>query len=803
MKLVVLCAMVAIAAAIPSDFNNDVIFKGRRAAAATPCLCKSNTCTVVAPKNGVLGGCASTSYDGKAPTAGTATTCTPKCNTGYNLVGTSSCKDGVFTSATCVGKPCTDFSGVKAPANGNVGTCHTTLASGSKCQVGCTSGTHSLDSDTGHYLCTNGKGSQVGNNGKCVANCALLTSSDWGSNGAKGTCTLANGVAGGKCTSGCATGYSLKAGTGTFSCPATGTKWAVKVAPKCVADCPALVAGALAAGKFGVKGAVGKCTKEKAQPLLDGKTKACTQACAGGYALKTGTGTYTCDPATGTNWKADSGKAAVCLKTCALPTKTTGSANGGWGDANGNGNVHTGGCKSTAAFAQIGTCQTECNCPAAPASCYVRTSGGKFTCPEKPDGSSNTATRDAVLVCAKTCKQLTNAHWGDAAHGAVGTCNTGANLKVNGPGCTQSCITGYTLKANTGAFKCTTADSNPVANGATGVCHKKCKLTTGGGWTGIVPGSTATVAKDAKTCNVDANGYMKLGGTCLAKCPAGQKLTSGGTFTCDPAGGGGWTGTKATCKADPVCDLSKAPTNGNVGTAPHQCTATIKATKTCTHGCDANFHQVGTTTCGTAGTATCTYSCHSTCKSGNSCIVENDATSCTACASHYTYTAAKGQKYGTCTLKLGTITLTQTVNMDSSYAIKKATFSGVVQSGFEVAYGQLLGIWDGSSTSIAGKYKKGCSVTSSAVSRRADSVFKFKAVVSELLSGHAYGVALKPSKTTFASNLKVITDDNNSNDPTGKVKSFGKVTMTWSSASTTSITGFFSMLVAAWCWTQQ
>merc|ERR1712216_66124 len=186
----------------------------------------------------------------------------------------------------------------------------------------------------GHYLCTNGKGSQVGNNGKCVANCALLTSSDWGSNGAAGTCTLANGVAGGKCTSGCVTGYSLKAGTGTFSCPATGTKWAVKVAPKCVADCPALVTGALAAGKFGVKGAVGKCTKEKAQPLLDGKTKACTQACAGGYALKTGTGPYPCAPATGTNWKADSGKAAVCLKTCALPTKTTGSANGGWGGAN-------------------------------------------------------------------------------------------------------------------------------------------------------------------------------------------------------------------------------------------------------------------------------------------------------------------------------------------------------------------------------------------------------------------------------------------------------------------------------------
>jgi len=143
--------------------------------------------------------------------------------------------------------------------------------------------------------------------------------------------------------------------------------------------------------------------------------------------------------------------------------------------------------------------------------------------------------------------------------------------------------------------------------------------------------------------------------------------------------------------------------------------------------------------------------------------------------------------------------------MDTSYAIKKATFSGVVQSGFEVAYGKLLGIWDGSSTSIAGKYKKGCSITSSAVSRRADSVFKFKAVVSELLSGHAYGVALNPTSlaSNFPGSLKVITDDNNANDPTGKVKSFGKVTMTWSSASTTSITGFFSMLVAAWCWTQQ
>merc|ERR1719482_30161 len=478
MKLVVLCAMVAIAAAIPSDFNNDVIFKGRRAAAATPCLCKSNTCTVVAPKNGVLGGCASTSYDGKAPTAGTATTCTPKCNTGYNLVGTSSCKDGVFTSATCVGKPCTDFSGVKAPTNGNVGTCHTTLASGHKCHVACTSGTHSLDSDTGHYLCTNGKGSQVGNNGKCVANCALLTSSDWGSNGAKGTCTLANGVAGGKCTSGCATGYSLKAGTGTFSCPATGTKWVVKVAPKCVADCPALVSGALGPGKFGANGVANTCTKEAAVPLLDGKTKTCTQGCTTStYALKKGTGTYTCDPATGTNWKADSGKAAVCLKTCVLPTKTTPASPGGWTDTNGN----AGTCTSREKLAQDGSCQTDCNCATGGGNCYIRTAGGKYTC--TATASTATLTRDAALTCTGTCKWLESAVY-DSNSGTVGDCKTAKKLQKDAT-CTQGGkeSAGMFLKPGTGTYKC----NNPNANGQTALTAvtpktlwKMCKLTAGG-----------------------------------------------------------------------------------------------------------------------------------------------------------------------------------------------------------------------------------------------------------------------------------------------------------------------------------
>ena len=64
-------------------------------------------------------------------------TCRPTCDTGYTVSGTSSCSLGVLTSATCSPSPC-DASA--APANGGVGDCPSSLAPGSTCQPVCDSG---------------------------------------------------------------------------------------------------------------------------------------------------------------------------------------------------------------------------------------------------------------------------------------------------------------------------------------------------------------------------------------------------------------------------------------------------------------------------------------------------------------------------------------------------------------------------------------------------------------------------------------------------------------------------------------
>jgi hypothetical protein len=236
------------------------------------------------------------------------------------------------------------------------------------------------------------------------------------------------------------------------------------------------------------------------------------------------------------------------------------------------------------------------------------------------------------------------------------------------------------------------------------------------------------------------------------------------------------------------------------------CSASIAANGNCQQGCSANYHRVGTTKCGTSATATCRYSCDPSCATGNSCIKESDASSCTKCFNDkYTFKAATGQTYGTCKLNLGVITLKQAVTVDSGY-ISKTQFANTRQSGFEVAYGKLLGIWGGSSTSIAGTYKTGCSIKSAATgSRRGSTVISFDATVSAILSTYAYGIARKPfTATDFKGAFDPITDDGaNGVINAAQITKIGTVSISWSSASTTSITGFFSMLVAAWCWTQQ
>ena len=70
-------------------------------------------------------------------TLASGSTCQPTCNAGYTVSGTSSCTLGALTAATCSASPC-DASA--APVNGAVGDCTSTLASGSTCQPTCNTG---------------------------------------------------------------------------------------------------------------------------------------------------------------------------------------------------------------------------------------------------------------------------------------------------------------------------------------------------------------------------------------------------------------------------------------------------------------------------------------------------------------------------------------------------------------------------------------------------------------------------------------------------------------------------------------
>ena len=105
---------------------------------------KDNACdAAVPPANGAAGTCNDTLASGSS--------CQPTCDTGYTLSGTSSsCLNRVLTSdATCSPTPC-DAS--LPPANGAVGDCTSSLASGSSCQPKCDEGYYA----TGSSICSLG-----------------------------------------------------------------------------------------------------------------------------------------------------------------------------------------------------------------------------------------------------------------------------------------------------------------------------------------------------------------------------------------------------------------------------------------------------------------------------------------------------------------------------------------------------------------------------------------------------------------------------------------------------------------------
>ena len=129
------------------------------------------------------------------------TICQPTCGSGYTVSGFSYCSGGNFTSATCAGDPCDE---IPTPANGGKGNCASSLSSGSTCRPTCKTG-YTLSGD---HSCDGG----VLTSGTC--NPDPCDASAPPTNGAAGDCTssLASGTS---CQPECNDGYFV---SGSSSC---------------------------------------------------------------------------------------------------------------------------------------------------------------------------------------------------------------------------------------------------------------------------------------------------------------------------------------------------------------------------------------------------------------------------------------------------------------------------------------------------------------------------------------------------------------------------------------------------------
>ena len=121
------------------------------------------------------------------------TICQPTCGSGYTASGFSYCSGGTFTPATCVGDPCDE---VPAPANGGDGNCTRSLSSGSTCRPTCKTG-YSLSGD---HSCALG----VLTSGTCDPDPCDASAPP--TNGAAGTCA-SDLASGSTCQPECDRGY--------------------------------------------------------------------------------------------------------------------------------------------------------------------------------------------------------------------------------------------------------------------------------------------------------------------------------------------------------------------------------------------------------------------------------------------------------------------------------------------------------------------------------------------------------------------------------------------------------------------
>jgi hypothetical protein len=207
--------------------------------ALSSATCAPNPCAVQAPVNGNLGSC--------SPQLTHSGTCVPGCNVGYSVNGVSSCSLGTFTSASCSPASCT----AQAPINGTFGTCQGQLKHGETCAPTCNEG----------YAVSGLSTCNMGSLSTAVCN-PLSCTTEAPTNGASGNCQgkLQHG---GICAPACDTGYSL---VGLSSCSFGTFSTATCVPSNCTLEAPA-------------NGVRGNCSTN----MIHGDS--CSPTCNAGYVL--------------------------------------------------------------------------------------------------------------------------------------------------------------------------------------------------------------------------------------------------------------------------------------------------------------------------------------------------------------------------------------------------------------------------------------------------------------------------------------------------------------------------------------
>jgi len=563
MKLVVLCAMVAIAAAIPSDFHNDVIFKGRRAAveAASPCSCISNTCKPVPPTNGGTGTCTSTIKHTK--------TCAGfSCNTGWQASGkvvTGTCNDGRLSfGAGCKGEPCKNFKAKSVtPSGGAAGDCvdSASWAHGSHCLPKCKKG----EVYKGQVQCSGTKITQ----GKCVA--ATCDFSATITNGSPHDCTATMTPTSSKaatCTPKCNDGFK-KTGS-TYTC-----------------TYPSVAGSAAATSGTTVTCAPKTCDASTLLTNAAAKNDCTTTLSSGGHCTQHGKSDYVCTKSTCKNGKLTAGVCSPINCAADIKSKVTKILL-----------VDT--CSVTTEAK--GTCKMKC------ADGYKLT-GGTYTCQQSSTNAQGTVTGSAT--CApKACpaselkaalNQADIAANPVSSLGSTTVTGTYSGTFAGGPApsgttVTVACKTNYSPTQN---VKCT--------NGkwANAKCEKKCSMSTLN-----FPTDASGRSGGSLKCNKGGSYNMNAGQSCDFQC-TGTKYNQHAHGKKDTAKCVNGVITQPVCQLN-VCDLSAAPKDGTKG----DCTKTVAAGGQCTPTCDTGFTlSAKHSTCNSDATTKVAATCNpKTCK---------------------------------------------------------------------------------------------------------------------------------------------------------------------------------------------